>query len=578
MHRSGEHVGADGAVERWNPQLARWERASVQPRAIVAPLPSGSAPALQSAPQRVPRPPRRGARLYAGARSTLAAAGFGSGGDTSADAELHSSLAKLRARARQLVRDSAYAKRARTLIVNNVIGCGVGMEAQVVSTRNGLRDDINQDIEDAWCEWCDRESCHTGGALHFGDLERAAMGQVFEAGEVLVRIHPARLGRSAVPMALELIEPERLADDYAFAPAAASGNEIRLGVEVNAFGRPVAYWLRPSHRGDLARRYDMGGEKIERVPAEQIMHLRIVDRWPQTRGEPWLHAVLRKLDALAEYSQCEVDAARASAAYFATIESPEAQQSTETDEDDAGAPLMDIQPLTVQALDPGEKLTFHSPNRPNTALDPFMRAMLREVAAGAGTSYESLSRDYSQSNYSSSRLALLDDRDTYRALQQWWVRSFRAPLHRMWLQQAVLARVVRRVPLEEYAVDPAKFEAVLWKPRGWSWVDPTREVQAYKEAIRGGLTTLTDVIAQTADGRAFEDIVKTRRRELDALAKAGLDVDTTPEVGSSDAAGPPSKAPAAGADESGGAGQGAQDGADTEGARVMRLRARGVAA
>ena len=44
------------------------------------------------------------------------------------------------------------------------------------------------------------------------------------------------------------------------------------------------------------------------------------------------------------------------------------------------------------------------------------------LAAGCGPSYESLSRDYSQSNYSSSRLSLLDDRDLWRVLQQWWLR------------------------------------------------------------------------------------------------------------------------------------------------------------
>ncbi|MGA0920517.1 MAG: phage portal protein, partial [Gemmatimonadaceae bacterium] len=37
------------------------------------------------------------------------------------------------------------------------------------------------------------------------------------------------------------------------------------------------------------------------------------------------------------------------------------------------------------------------------------------MASGIGVSYESISRDYSQSNYSSSRLALLEDHDLYKA-------------------------------------------------------------------------------------------------------------------------------------------------------------------
>jgi lambda family phage portal protein len=305
------------------------------------------------------------------------------------------------------------------------------------------------------------------------------------------------------------------------------------------------------------------------VPASDIFHLRIVDRWPQTRGEPWLHTVLRKLDDMNEYSQHEVTAARASAAYFGTIESTDDQPIGVPTEEGAAAPaVMDIEPLSIQQLEPGEELKWHSPNRPNVALDPFMRAMLREVAAGTGTSYESLSRDYSQSNYSSSRLALLDDRDLYKALQQWWLRSFREPLHMMWLQQAVLARAIVSVPVEQYGTDPAKFEAVLFKPRGWSWIDPTKEVGAYKEAVKAGLTTLTDVIAATGDGRDIEDVITTRKRELKMLDEAGIDADTTvPDP--ADLAAPTSAAPSKGASDSSANAQ--EDAADPP-SRIRRVR------
>jgi lambda family phage portal protein len=263
------------------------------------------------------------------------------------------------------------------------------------------------------------------------------------------------------------------------------------------------------------------------VPAEQMLHLKLTTRWPQTRGEPWMHTAVRKLDDVNEYSQHEISAARASAAYFATIKTPEEQNPLQDATDDTGAGMMDIEPLMIQELRPGEELDFHAPNRPNSAFDGFMRAMLREIAAGVGTSYESLSRDYSQSNYSSSRLALLDDRDGYKALQQWWIRSFREPLHRLWLNQAMLVRAVQGVPLDAYANDAARYEAVLFKPRGWSWVDPTKEVNAYKEAVLAGFTTVTDVIAQTADGRDIEDVLTTRKRELEMMEEAGVEVDTT---------------------------------------------------
>jgi lambda family phage portal protein len=155
--------------------------------------------------------------------------------------------------------------------------------------------------------------------------------------------------------------------------------------------------------------------------------------------------------------------------------------------------------------------------------------MLREVAAGIGCSYESLSRDYSQSNYSSSRLALLDDRDLWRVLQQWWARSFRQRLHEQWLQAAVLSRAISNIPVESYALNADRFAEVKWKFRGWSWVDPTKEVNAYREAVRAGFMTVSKVISLTGGGDDIEDVIAERKRELAMFEEAEIDVDTTVE-------------------------------------------------
>jgi len=193
-----------------------------------------------------------------------------------------------------------------------------------------------------------------------------------------------------------------------------------------------------------------------------------------------------------------------------------------------GSQQSELQPGTIERLNPGETFTFAAPNRPNSQLDPFMRLMLREVASGAGASYESLSRDYSQSNYSSSRLSLLDDRDLWRMLQKWFIRSFRMKVHRAWLQAAVLSRAVSTISVEAYALDPESFAAVRFKPRGWNWVDPTKEVQAAKDAVRCGFTTVGRVIELTGNGDDLEDILEDRAAELELMQEYGLTFDTDP--------------------------------------------------
>jgi lambda family phage portal protein len=468
-------------------------------------------------------------RMYANARPTMARSGFASP-NTSADAELISSLLGLRAKSRQLVRDAAFAKNARRIIQNNVIGTGIRLQSFIQTVRGTLATRQNDAVEEAWEDWCCGENCHTGGEVHFHDLERLAVGQVFEAGEIFLRIHRSAFGKSKVPIALEIIEAERVLDGFTqptMGPAD-PGNTIRMGIEHDKFGRPVAYYVRDLHPGD-PRTTAGTNEFIRRIPAEDMFHLRVIDRWPQTRGEPWLHAVAGKLGDMNGYSEAEIIAARGGANYLATIETPDGPDALGEKQDD-GSFDIPLQPGTVERLAPGETLKFVSPNRPNSALEPFMRFMLREVAAGAGVSYESISRDYSQSNYSSTRLALLDDRDVWKTLQQWFIRSFRCRMHEEWMQAAVLAQAIPEIDIAQYVLNRDKYEAAIFRPRGWSWIDPTKEVAAYKEAVKAGFTTVGAVIAQTSGGDDLEDIMRTRHDELEYMDELDLAFDTSPEV------------------------------------------------
>ncbi len=123
---------------------------------------------------------------------------------------------------------------------------------------------------------------------------------------------------------------------------------------------------------------------------------------------------------------------------------------------------------------------------------------------------------------------MIDDRDGWRVLQQWYIRAVRERIHAAWLEAAVLSRAIPRISVADYVARPAYYQSVTWKPRGWSWVDPTKEVNAYKEAEKAGYVTKSDVIAQTGNGRDIEDVIRERRRELDMMEAAGLTTDTDP--------------------------------------------------
>ena len=98
-----------------------------------------------------------------------------------------------------------------------------------------------------------------------------------------------------------------------------------------------------------------------------------------------------------------------------------------------------------------------------------------------------------------------------------------------------LGQQVEGVSVSDYAINMDKFEAVKFKPRGWAWIDPTKEVAAFKEAIKAGLTTRTQVISSTAEGRDVEDIDEERDQELENAAQLGLSFDTDPGAGENEA-------------------------------------------
>jgi lambda family phage portal protein len=483
--------------------------------------------------------------------------------NTSADSEILTSLRVLRARSRQLVRDNPYAKQAVRLIVNNVIGAGIGMQAQVSNARKKLLDPINDSIEAAWVKWCDRKTCHTAGLLNFSDIERLAVTQLVTAGEVVIRKIRTPFGGGTVPLALEVLEADRLMDQWQTARAP-NGNMIRMGVEVDEWHRPTAYWFLPKHPGDYQfATFDPA--KFLRVPADDVLHLYIIDRWPQTRGEPWFHAALRTMHDVGGYEEAEIVKARSSANVVGFIRSPEPLAPDGTQN---GRQVLNTEPGTWQTLLPGEDVAGFNSAAPNPTVEPFLRYMLRKIAVAVGTSYEGLSRDYSQSNYSSSRLALLDDRDVYRVIQGWFCKTFRADIHREFLDAAALVGAVKLG--QDYFSNTDKYTAVRFKPRGWAWIDPAREVAAYKMAERCGYMTKDDVISTTHPSADFEDVMKGLQREREFADDLDLVLDTDPakvnDKGQAQgAAGADGAAPGAGAEgEDPGAKTGSDVGLDKE--------------
>lgn len=441
---------------------------------------------------------------------------------TSMDAEIKTSLRAMRDRSRQLGRDNDYVKGFFREFQNNIIGQGIPFQAQVKKVRGiKLDSDINNQIEEKWAEWTNKNTCHTAGTLFYQDIERMLARAVAESGEIFIRMIRQPFGGSKIPFALEIIESDQL-DDLELTRAD-NGNEVRMGVEVDIWQRPIAYHFRTRHPGD----YPFGGSNRPsdriRIPAEEIIHLGMKDRPNQTRSIPILHAAIMRLHQVGGYEEAEVIAARATASLMGFIESVdgEAMVDDTVGDNKTSERVTDFQPGVFKYLAPGEKVTIPDTHRPSGQFEPFMRIMLRAVAAGVGVSYATISRDYSQSNFSSSRMDMLMERDNWRILQQWFIRNFHQVVYENWLDMAVLSG---QLSLPNYEVSPARYKNVKWMPRGWAWIDPVKEVTASKEAILGGLSSLTNELAQ--QGEDIEEVFAQRAREIELAKTHNLILDT----------------------------------------------------
>ena len=462
--------------------------------------------------------PRR--RMYQGAQFSRLTADWVTS-NTSADSEVYGSAQKLRDRARQLCRDNDYARQALRAIEGNVIGQGIPFQSQVRMQRGGKLDTgINDAIEAAWKRWSYAQHCHTGGKLCFADIERLVIRACAESGEVFVRLVRQSFGGSTIPLAMEVIEADQL--DDGLNGRSQQGNEIRMGVEVDGWGRPIAYHFLAYHPGDYQfSNQQISTQRHKRIPAEEVIHLYRSERPGQTRGVTWFASAIQRLHHLAGYEQAEVVRARASSALMGFITSPEGELIGDDVMD--GERVSNFEPGVFKYLNPGEEITVPSLDAPDGQFEPFLRAMLRAMAAGIGCSYETISRDFSTSNYSSSRLSLIEDRDHWRILQSWLIENFHRRVFSEWLDLAVLSNALA---LPGYEQQPERFKAARWMPRGWAWVDPAKEVAAYKEAVRCGFKTLADVVAE--QGGDLDELLLARQSELAKLDEMGIVVDSDP--------------------------------------------------
>ncbi len=413
------------------------------------------------------------------------------------DASLYGSLSTLRARSRELVRNDPLAGAGLDTLVSNLVGSGISPRWQLSDAT------LKAQLQQLWADWT--MQCDHDGIADFYGMQALAARSMIESGEVLIRFLPQRAGRMAVPLKLQIIEADHL--DETYSTTLDNGREIRMGIEFDAQGQRVAYHLFKDHPGEAFLTSDTVTRV--RIPASEILHVYRPLRPGQKRGRPWLSAVITTLHELNKYLDAE-QVRKATAAMFGGFitappgEAEDVPNIFGTDATDpTGADVMAIEPGSFPTLPAGMDVKFSEPADVGGSYEAFVKHMERRTARGfGGLTYEKLSGDLSGVNYSSIRAGNLEfQRFCSQIIASVLAFQLCQPVARYFIDQAVLSGAVKIIDFIEHR---QQYYRIKWCPDGWPWVDPEKDLKAEQLAIRAGLKSRAEAVAER--GRDVEEV------------------------------------------------------------------------
>jgi lambda family phage portal protein len=405
------------------------------------------------------------------------------------------SLNSLRSRSRQLIRNNPLTDGGVDSYVANIIGSGINPRWQVNDPV------IKVQLQQLWDDWV--EEADFNETLNFYGLQSLICRGLIDAGEIFCRLIPRPPGDGlSVPLQLQLLEADHL--DEAYSTIWDNGNEVRMGVEINAEGKRVAYHLWSEHPGEAFITRRNITQRIP-VPASEIIHVFRPLRAGQMRGRPWFASIIVRLHELDQYSDAELVRKKTAAMFggFITEEAggipgdPSLWFGKKAADDDEGRDVIALEPGTFPMLPRGLDVKFSQPVDVGTTYEIWIKQQLREIAVGMGVTYEQLT---------SIRAGLLEFRRRVGQLQrEIIIFQFCRRVSHAWLDAAVLSGAIT---IPGYFQNRRIYRRIKWRPDGWAWVDPAKDQKAANDAVRSGFTSRSKVVAEKGDD------VETLDREI----------------------------------------------------------------
>lgn len=422
------------------------------------------------------------------------------------------SLETLRDRSRDADRQNPYATAIVDSLCANEIGTGIRPVFQ--HPDESVNERLTKRFE-KWAKYADWDQ-----SLDFWGLQALARETQIVSGECLARLlvdETVPFGSN--PLRLELLEPDHLPlMQFSGVKDLPGGHYVRYGIEYDARGRRVAYYL---HREHPSETVFGGSQELVRVPEAEIIHLMTPRRPKQRRGIPKMSPVLIRLWLLDQYDDAELVRKNLTAKLTGFITSPVADDGSRPlgGEDRDGSPGVtddDMEPGTFKELDPGEDVRLADVDDVGGGYSSFTDTQQRAIAVGSGLANFQVSGNLGDFNFSSMRGGLNEQRRKSEQNQWRFIHTFCDRIMREWLRFEALVGGIDRA---DYLTNQDAYEDVRWVTPGWASVDPLKDALATEKNLEMGITSRAAAIAET--GEDHRRIDKENERDLETKRKLG---------------------------------------------------------
>jgi lambda family phage portal protein len=540
-------------------------------------LGGGSPSASAAVPAAVTVPPRAGTDLALG---TLEAAdrqnssiALWSSPLQSADLDILPEKEVVDGRARDMMRNDAFVQGGATLHKDNIVGAHYLLNSRPASrVLFGRQDDaweeaFQEEVEEKWELYSDSPDCWVDAARmnNLTGLIRLAVGVHLLGGEMLSTAEWITDDGAPFSTAMQMVEIDRLCtrqDD----PTSMMDPNVRAGVRFNNRGAPIAYQIRTQHWADYGP-MPFGLPTWKEVPIRkpwgrmQVVHLFESQRPEQTRGITEMASALKAMKITHTFRDIQVQNAVTQALYAAAItserppneifaalggnSSPEATQAAisawcegylgSVAEYVSSGRGLQIDGVKIPRLYPGEKLELMSAGQGGPLGGEFEQSLLRYMAAALGVSYEQLARDYTNTNYSSARAAMVETWKFMQSRKKAIADRFATIIYRLWLEEAMNTGQIEAVKRRgmpslyspkagsQYGRLNLNFDAITrceWIGASRGQIDEGKETDAAIARINSGLSTAEDELARL--GKDWRKVFRQIKREQEMRKALGL--------------------------------------------------------